>query len=212
MTRASRRRNEASGGSEEIPLCVRVVGSCAMQGVFISGESESSSSLNSSASSESSESVSPDTDNSSFENTGTCAGKTAGGLSIIESAIAQLEISHGLFVFAQLKAAAFDKEALASMKIEPLARTIAAVLINYNEYSRPRLPVLANCLRAVFGDLRIGGDLLVDYPEEMLQLITSALRTNEAYTSYGDIANQNFERRLQRFLQITSASTDTKRA
>lgn len=214
VTIASRRRTEASGDSEDVPFSVRAIGSCAMQGVSIPGGSESSTSLNSSASFDSSESVSPAADRSSFENTGASNGHTAGGISIIESVIAQLEISHSdsLFIFAELKAAAFDKESLASMKIEPLARTIAAVLINFDEYSRPRLPVLANCLRAVFHDLSIGGDLLLDYPEEMLKSIAIALRKNEAYTSYGDIANENFERRLQRFLQITSTSTSTERA
>lgn len=101
-----------------------------------------------------------------------------------------------------LHAAASDAKILTTMNLDALARTVAAATINFEEYSRPCLPVLSNCLRTVFGSMFISGDLFVEFPEaKLFEMVVDALRKDAIYVRLGENATLNLEWRLQRFLQ-----------
>lgn len=100
-----------------------------------------------------------------------------------------------------LKATASNVKDVISLTGEQLSRTVAAVMTNFDEDSRPRLPVLAGCLRAVFKNASISGDTFVGLPEILLRkVILDSLAEDGVYRSFGDASNRSFEWRLQCFL------------
>lgn len=104
--------------------------------------------------------------------------------------------------FSAMEDAASSVAAVRSMKGEALARTVAAVLINFDDDLRSDWLILADCLQVLFRLGKIGGDMIVGYPEaELYQRIVDALRSDETYRSLGGSACSSFEWRLQQYLR-----------
>lgn len=120
------------------------------------------------------------------------------------SAVARQEVGANEISYdmGALKAAASNSESLEAMGCEELSRTVAAAMMNFEEDALSRLPILAGCLRTVFGNLSIGGDSIVAFPQaELLEMIVGGLMKDPMYLGLSDAATRSFEWRLQRFLQ-----------
>lgn len=106
------------------------------------------------------------------------------------------------FDLEELKAVAWDSDALEALSNEELCRVVAAVMINFEETLRPRLPVLAKCLLSVFASTGVCGDVFVKFPEaELYDMIALTLGKEAEYSSMGAFSTRLFEWRLKRHLQ-----------
>lgn len=106
------------------------------------------------------------------------------------------------FNLKNLKAVAWKANTLAEMSNEELCKVVAAVMINFEENSRPRLQVLAECFMSVFASTSLSGDVFVSFPgAELYDMITMALRTEEGYSNMGPNSTTIFKWRLKRHLQ-----------
>lgn len=87
------------------------------------------------------------------------------------------------------------------MDPEELSRVVAGAMIGFQEDSWRHLPLKAECLKKLFGNLCIDGDVIVEFPSsELLVLIVDGLKNDEAY-SLEDGTTRLLEWHLQRFLQ-----------
>lgn len=117
-----------------------------------------------------------------------------------ESFLQRLEESY--FDLSELKVEASDPERVQELNNEDLSKTTAAVMINFEEAYRSRLPALAGCLATVFENLCIGGDLFVGLPETTLyDMIVDGLKRDDVYARYGVNVTIGFEWRLKRLIK-----------
>lgn len=102
----------------------------------------------------------------------------------------------------ELKALSSKPDALEAMTVEALAEVVAGAMIGFHGEFRSRLPTLARCLRIVFRNNGVAGDMIVSFPQaKLLRNIVDTLHRDAVYMQLDEAAIDVFEWRLGRFLQ-----------
>lgn len=100
-----------------------------------------------------------------------------------------------------LRARSVDTGALKTATVSELANVLAAAMIAFQPEFYADYVVLADCLRVVFTDGRISGDLILSYPfDKLMANVCGPLRKRAEYKAMGSAATEHFEWRLKELL------------
>lgn len=86
---------------------------------------------------------------------------------------------------AEMKVAASKRSVVEALDVKALARTVAGVMVAFENVQRGLLCELAVCLSEVFIKLNVDSEMLVEYPDAavLLEMILKGLKENAFYST-----------------------------